>query len=256
MPSARAAAPPGPPVRSVTSTLAPVAATVKEAVEPAAPKPTTITSAVSSHVVISAASHGVTSSGSRTASSPRCRRDGSRWCRRARDPYPADRADPARRAGAAGRARTARPGWAAALAYQLAPWLSTWRLTGPDGAVRFAKVDTEGRYPTLRGRVRADDLGRPLPPGSRGGRARAAGARRPSCSPRRSPVATRPTRSGATTSPRWSVRSAAGSATSTRQSVRSGARSASTSSGRSTTCGAGSPSTTSTRRASTSSTPT
>jgi len=42
------------------------------------------------------------------------------------------------------------PGWSALLAYQLAPWLCTWRLTRPDGAVRFAKVDTEGRYPTLR----------------------------------------------------------------------------------------------------------
>jgi kanamycin kinase len=43
------------------------------------------------------------------------------------------------------------PGWAATLAYSLAPHLSTWRLTGPAGAERFAKVDTEGRYPTLRG---------------------------------------------------------------------------------------------------------
>ncbi len=43
------------------------------------------------------------------------------------------------------------PGWAAVLAYQLAPGLSTWRLTGPDGSVRFAKVDGEGRYPTLHG---------------------------------------------------------------------------------------------------------
>ena len=41
------------------------------------------------------------------------------------------------------------PGWTAVLAYQLAPWLSTWRLTGPDGSVRFAKVDRAGRYPTL-----------------------------------------------------------------------------------------------------------
>ncbi len=42
------------------------------------------------------------------------------------------------------------PGWSAALAYRLAPWLTTWRLTGPDGSVRFAKVATESRYPTLR----------------------------------------------------------------------------------------------------------
>jgi len=42
------------------------------------------------------------------------------------------------------------PGWAAALAYRLVPGLTTWRLTAADGAVRFAKVDTEGRFPTLR----------------------------------------------------------------------------------------------------------
>ena len=44
------------------------------------------------------------------------------------------------------------PGWAATLAYRLVPHLTTWRLTGPDGAVRFAKVARGGaRYPTLRG---------------------------------------------------------------------------------------------------------
>jgi len=44
------------------------------------------------------------------------------------------------------------PGWEATLAYQLVPHLTTWRLTGPDGAVRFAKVALGGdRYPTLRG---------------------------------------------------------------------------------------------------------
>ncbi len=43
------------------------------------------------------------------------------------------------------------PGWSATLAYRLVPCLTTWRLTSPDGSVRFAKVDTEGRYPTLRG---------------------------------------------------------------------------------------------------------
>ena len=31
------------------------------------------------------------------------------------------------------------------------PGITTWRLTGPDGSVRYAKVDTEGCYPTLRG---------------------------------------------------------------------------------------------------------
>jgi kanamycin kinase len=42
------------------------------------------------------------------------------------------------------------PGWSAQLAYRLVPWVTTWRLTGPDGEVRFAKVDTAGRFPTLR----------------------------------------------------------------------------------------------------------
>jgi kanamycin kinase len=45
------------------------------------------------------------------------------------------------------------PGWTATLAYRLVPGLTTWRLTGPAGSVRFAKVATgdHGRYPTLRG---------------------------------------------------------------------------------------------------------
>jgi kanamycin kinase len=43
------------------------------------------------------------------------------------------------------------PGWTASLAYQLIPELTTWRLTHPDGRVRFAKVDTAGHYPTLAG---------------------------------------------------------------------------------------------------------
>jgi kanamycin kinase len=43
------------------------------------------------------------------------------------------------------------PGWAATLAYRLVPGLTTWRLTGPAGAVRFAKVaHRPARYPTLR----------------------------------------------------------------------------------------------------------
>ena len=42
------------------------------------------------------------------------------------------------------------PGWTAVLAYRLVPGLTTWRLTGPEGSVRFAKVDTTGRFPTLR----------------------------------------------------------------------------------------------------------
>jgi kanamycin kinase len=41
------------------------------------------------------------------------------------------------------------PGWAATLAYQLVPSVTTWRLTAPDGTIRFAKVDRAGRYPTL-----------------------------------------------------------------------------------------------------------
>jgi kanamycin kinase len=43
------------------------------------------------------------------------------------------------------------PGWTAVLAYQLVPEVTTWRLTAPDGAVRFAKVDRAGRFPTLEG---------------------------------------------------------------------------------------------------------
>jgi kanamycin kinase len=44
------------------------------------------------------------------------------------------------------------PGWEATLAYRLVPHLITWRLSGPDGAVRFAKVARGAdRYPTLRG---------------------------------------------------------------------------------------------------------
>ncbi len=43
------------------------------------------------------------------------------------------------------------PGWTAELAYRLVPTLTTWRLSGPDGAQRFAKVDTAGGYPTLDG---------------------------------------------------------------------------------------------------------
>jgi kanamycin kinase len=43
------------------------------------------------------------------------------------------------------------PGWTATLAYQLIPELTTWRLEHGDGRVRFAKVDTAGRFPPLRG---------------------------------------------------------------------------------------------------------
>jgi kanamycin kinase len=44
------------------------------------------------------------------------------------------------------------PGWTATLAYRLVPHLTTWRLAGADGAVRFAKVARGGdRYPSLRG---------------------------------------------------------------------------------------------------------
>jgi kanamycin kinase len=45
------------------------------------------------------------------------------------------------------------PDWEPVLAYRIVPWLSTWRLTGPGGAVRFAKVHTggAGRHPGLLG---------------------------------------------------------------------------------------------------------
>lgn len=43
------------------------------------------------------------------------------------------------------------PGWTATLAYRLVPSLTTWRLSHPDGAVRFAKIDTSDgpHYPSL-----------------------------------------------------------------------------------------------------------
>jgi kanamycin kinase len=43
------------------------------------------------------------------------------------------------------------PEWSAKLAYQLVPGVTTWRLTHPDGRVRFAKVDSAGQYPSLVG---------------------------------------------------------------------------------------------------------
>ena len=43
------------------------------------------------------------------------------------------------------------PGWTATVAYQLIPEITTWRLSGPGGAVRFAKVDRARRYPSLEG---------------------------------------------------------------------------------------------------------
>jgi kanamycin kinase len=41
------------------------------------------------------------------------------------------------------------PEWTASLAYRLVPTLTTWRLTHPDGRVRFAKIDTGRCFPTL-----------------------------------------------------------------------------------------------------------
>jgi kanamycin kinase len=41
------------------------------------------------------------------------------------------------------------PEWIPALAYCLLPEVTTWRLTHPDGSMRFAKVDTAGAFPTL-----------------------------------------------------------------------------------------------------------
>jgi kanamycin kinase len=43
------------------------------------------------------------------------------------------------------------PGWQPTLAYQLMPEVTTWRLTHPDGRVRFAKISACRGYPTLAG---------------------------------------------------------------------------------------------------------
>jgi kanamycin kinase len=42
------------------------------------------------------------------------------------------------------------PGWAAEPAHRSGSGTTTWRLTGPGGSVRFAKVDTGAASPTLR----------------------------------------------------------------------------------------------------------
>ena len=67
------------------------------------------------------------------------------------DPYPAPgrpRSEP--RAGARC-SRSLAPGWSAALVYRIVPGATTWRLTGPAGAVRYAKVATgTSCHPTLR----------------------------------------------------------------------------------------------------------
>jgi kanamycin kinase len=42
------------------------------------------------------------------------------------------------------------PGWIPEFAYRLVADMTTWRLTRPDGAVRFAKVSTENCYPGLQ----------------------------------------------------------------------------------------------------------
>jgi kanamycin kinase len=43
------------------------------------------------------------------------------------------------------------PGWSATFVYRLVPGVTTWRLTAPEGGVeRYAKVDSSGRWPTLR----------------------------------------------------------------------------------------------------------
>ncbi len=39
--------------------------------------------------------------------------------------------------------------WRATFVWSVTPEVTTWRLTHPDGSLRFAKVDTAGGYPTL-----------------------------------------------------------------------------------------------------------
>ncbi len=122
------------------------------------------------------------------------------------------------------------PGWTAVLAYQLAPGLSTWRLTGPAGvgALRQGRHGT-GRYPTLHGEsermiwaaaylpvpevVALEQLGPTTILLTEGLPGRDA-----------------TDRPGATTCRVWCGPSAAGCGTSTKRSARSGAPSASTSS--------------------------
>ena len=153
MPSASAAAPPGPPVLSVTSTRAPAAAALKAAADPAAPNPTTTTSAVSSQCVTSPASHGVTSFGSRTPSSPLRRRDGSRNRRSvpdldaARVPPPSDVA-----ASAATRARAGRPGLDGDPGLPVVPGREhvAPHRAGRRGALRQGRHGDRGRSPMLR----------------------------------------------------------------------------------------------------------
>ena len=56
------------------------------------------------------------------------------------------------------------PGWSADLAYQLVPSVTTWRLTAPDGRVRFAKVDRAGHFPTLEAEAERMRWARPFLP--------------------------------------------------------------------------------------------
>jgi hypothetical protein len=156
MPSANAAAPPGPPVRSVTRTCAPAARRAEGRRRPGR--------AESDHDHVRRVVPGVISP----------RRTVSRRSARALHPpcgvaetvavaadrfptsYPRVRAVPARfRPSPAPPPELDQvaPGWSARWPTGSFPDLTTWRLTGPDGAVRFAKVASAGadRYPTLRG---------------------------------------------------------------------------------------------------------
>ena len=176
-PRPSAAAPPAPPVRSVTTRLAPDEAAVKAAAEPAAPKPTTTTSAVSSQVEISDTSHGVTSVGSLTGPPSRCD-DGSRSSRRrplrfeAVADGAANRPTPTRRTGRAGPGLVGHAGLRAHPdAVHLAP-----RASRRAGALRQGRHQPD-RFPTLPGEAErmiwaAPYL--PVPDGGRGGRARRA----------------------------------------------------------------------------------
>ena len=177
IPSASAAAPPAPPVRSITRTRAPAAAAVERRRRPGR------TEADDDHVgrLVPVGDLYIARCDvvrlAQLHPSQRCRRYGS-CCRRPRSPTlgavptgptvpsepPFPRSVPPATDPPAPPPELDEiaPGWVPTLAYRLVPRLTTWRLSGPDGAVRFAKVARgRGCYPTLRGESKRSSLATP-----------------------------------------------------------------------------------------------